>query len=97
MRRATTAGRGTQSPSGDHSGSGRSSVTWHSAHTHVRNTRLVASSRLSVHGMNARRPQRGQRSGWAPAGTADGSHGIFAGIAPELIIRRWRADATMTS
>jgi hypothetical protein len=70
-----------------YSGSGRSSVTWHSAHTHVRSTCLVASSRRSVQGMNARRPQRGQRSGDAPAGIAEGSHGIFAGIAGNLTIR----------
>jgi hypothetical protein len=62
-------------------------MDWHSAHTQVRNTRLVASSRRRVHGMNAMRLQRGHRSGLAPAGTADGSHGIFAGIAGKPSIK----------
>ena len=70
-------------------------MDWHSAQTHVRSTRFVSSSRRSVHGMNARRPHRGQRSGLAPAGMAEGSHGTLAGIGAELIIAAGVADATI--
>jgi hypothetical protein len=35
--------------------------------------------------MKASRPQRGQRSGRAPGGSVDGSHGILAGIANDAI------------
>ena len=72
---------------GRYSGSGRSADTWHSVQTHVRKTCLLISSRRSVHGMKASRPQRGQRSGRAPGGSVDGSHGILAGIEPMLARR----------
>jgi len=64
-------------------------VTWHSVQTHVRRTCLLRSSRRSVQGMKASRPQRGQRSGRAPGGSVDGNHGIFAGMAG-MIYRRPR-------
>ena len=47
----------------------------------VRWTALVRSSRRRVQGMKARRAQRGQRSGLAPGGRCDGSHGTLAVIA----------------
>ena len=77
--RLSTTGRGR------YSGSGRSADTWHSVQTHVRKTCLLMSSRRSVHGMKASRPQRGQCSGRAPGGSVDGNHGILAGIANDAI------------
>jgi hypothetical protein len=53
-------------------------VSWHSVQTQVRMTVLVWSSRRRVHGMNARFPHRGHRSGLAPGGNCDGNHGTFA-------------------
>jgi len=67
-----------------YSGSGRSSITWHSVHTQVRSTCLLISSRRSVHAMNASCPHRGHRSARAPGGSVDGNQGIFAGIGGDL-------------
>jgi len=63
-----------------YSGSGRSTSVWHSVHTQVLRIAFVALSRRSVQGMSAIRPQRGQRSGRAPGGRTDGSHGTLAGM-----------------
>src|SRR5688572_13323319 len=80
-----------------YSGSGRSCVVWHSTHTHVRITTFVRSSRRSVHGMNAAFPQRGHRSGFAPAGSLDGNHGTLAGMAPIVSSRGTRAVTARSS
>ena len=85
---ASVSSRGAQP---GYSGSGRSSVIWHSVQTHVRITILVWSSRRSVHGMNASRPHRGQRSGLAPGGSCDGNHGTFAGMRRSTASRRMPA------
>ena len=69
---------GREEEAAGYSGSGRSCVTWHSTQTQVRKTTFVRSSRRSVHGMKPALPQRGQRSGRAPGGSFEGSHGTFA-------------------
>src|SRR5207249_10607963 len=69
-------GRSRPSPT-NYSGSGRSTMIWHSVQTQVRRTAFVRSSRRSVQGTRACRPHRGQRSGRAPGGSVVGSHGTF--------------------
>jgi hypothetical protein len=56
-------------------------------------TALVWSSRRSVQGMNAAFPHRGHRSGFAPGGNREGSHGTLAVIAADDItaVRTLRA------